>query len=313
LARTTPSGSLAARKHWLHFLCTLRSCGGKTELNIGAEGTAIAKWLNDLGEIPVELHFYGQGGHANGIQLRRGSIAQEAHRSTIQSRLILLLFGPPGCGKGTQGRLIIGWLRECLGYTIPSISTGDILRAEIAAGTPLGRETQSIITAGGLVPDDLINAALASRIEQPDCRSGFLLDGYPRTVEQAEYLDKLLVSRNLPSPIVIHLDVPADVLVGRMVSRRQCSKCGQMFNILSKRPKVPGRCDDDSAPLVTRKDDREDVIRERLRTYEEVTRPVVAHYPSDRYFQISGDRSAPYIFEEITNVLESLTGKHAEA
>ena len=116
-------------------------------------------------------------------------------------------------------------------------------------------------------------------------------------------------TRSLPSPVVIHLDVPADVLVGRMVSRRQCSQCGRMFNVLSQRPKVDGRCDDDGAPLTTRKDDREDVIRERLRTYEEVTRPVVAHYPSDRYFQISGDRSTSYIFEEITRILEALTDK----
>ena len=185
-----------------------------------------------------------------------------------------------------------------------------MLRAEIAAGTPLGRETQSIIAAGGLVPDDMINAALCARIQQPDCAHGFLLDGYPRTVEQAQYLDQLLASRNLPAPVVIHLDVPPDVLVGRMVSRRQCSKCGQMFNILSKRPKVTGRCDDDGATLIVRRDDREDVIRERLRTYREVTRPVIAHYPSDCLFQISGDRSAPYIFEEITRVLESL---HSQA
>jgi adenylate kinase len=221
--------------------------------------------------------------------------------------LIILLFGPPGCGKGTQGRLIIEWLNESQGNAIPSISTGDMLRAEMAAGTPLGRETQSIMAAGGLVPDGLINDALRSRIEQPDCGRGFMLDGYPRTVEQAEYLDTLLASRNLPAPVVLHLDVPAEVLVGRMVSRRQCSQCGRMFNVLSQRPKVEGRCDDDGALLVTRKDDREDVIRERLRTYREVTRPVVAHYPSDRYFQISGDRSASYIFEAITRVLEGLT------
>ena len=138
-----------------------------------------------------------------------------------------------------------------------------------------------------------------------------MLDGYPRTVEQAQYLDQLLASRNLPAPVVIHLDVPADVLVGRMVSRRQCSQCGQMYNVLSKRPKIEGRCDDDGAPLMTRRDDREDVIRERLRTYKEVTRPVVDHYPSDRYFQISGDRSAPYIFEAITRILESLTDAKA--
>jgi adenylate kinase len=223
--------------------------------------------------------------------------------------LIILLFGPPGSGKGTQGRLMIEWMKEWLGYVIPSISTGDMLRAEIAAGTPLGVQTQAITAAGGLVPDHLINAALASRILQPDCARGFMLDGYPRTVEQAEYLDTLLAARNLPAPVVIHLDVPSDVLVGRMISRRQCSKCGQMYNILSKRPKVDGRCDDDDASLIVRKDDQEDVIRERLRTYKEVTRPILSHYPSNRYFQISGDRSATYIFEEVTHVLESLVGR----
>jgi len=218
--------------------------------------------------------------------------------------LIILLFGPPGCGKGTQGRLIVEWLK----HRIPSISTGDLLRAEMAAKTPPGLEAQAIITAGGLVPDALVNKMLAARTTQPDCSYGFMLDGYPRTVEQAEYLDQLVVARNLPAPIVIHLDVPAHVLAGRMVSRRMCSQCGQMYNILSKRPKVTGRCDDDGAPLMVRKDDREDVIRERLRTYEEVTRPVLNHYPSDRYFQISGDRSSPYIFEEITHILESVGG-----
>jgi adenylate kinase len=198
--------------------------------------------------------------------------------------------------------MIIDWLDQ----KIPSISTGDMLRAEIAEQSPLGLEAQSIIVAGGLVPDALVNRMLASRIERSDCVCGFMLDGYPRTVEQAEFLDQLLADRKLPAPLVIHLDVPADVLVGRMVSRRQCSNCGRMYNVLSMRPKRDGVCDDDGAPLVVRKDDREDVIRERLRTYEQVTRPVLNHYPSDRYFQISGDRSSAYIFEEITDILESV-------
>lgn len=207
--------------------------------------------------------------------------------------------------------MILEWLDNA----IPSISTGDMLRGEISAGTALGRQTQAIIAAGGLVPDDLINAALAARIEQADCTRGFMLDGYPRTVEQAEYLDSLLDERGFPPPVVIHLDVPADVLVGRMVSRRQCSKCGQMYNILSKRPKVAGQCDDDGEPLIARKDDREDVIRERLRTYQEMTRPVLSHYPSNRYFQIMGDRSARYVFEEITRILDPFVNgnPHAKA
>lgn len=183
----------------------------------------------------------------------------------------------------------------------------------MTAKTALGLEAQSIVAAGGLVPDSLVNRMLCSRISQPDCEDGFMLDGYPRTVEQAEYLDELVAARNLPPPVVIHLDVPADVLVGRMVSRRQCSKCGRMFNVLSARPKVDGFCDDDGAPLIMRRDDREDVIRERLRTYEEVTRPVLNHYPSERYFQISGDRSANYIFEEITRILESALPKEQPA
>jgi adenylate kinase len=195
---------------------------------------------------------------------------------------------------------MIEWMPE----KIPSISTGDMLRAEIAAQSPLGLKTQAIIAAGGLVSDDLINEALRSRLNNPDCRNGFMLDGYPRTLEQAIFLDALLEERGLPSPIIIHLDVPADVLVGRMVSRRQCTRCGRMYNVLSQRPKVAGQCDDDGSPLFVRKDDQEDVIRERLRTYEALTRPVLNHYPSGRYFQISGDRSTSYIFEEITGVLE---------
>ena len=214
--------------------------------------------------------------------------------------LIILLFRPPGSGKGTQGRLILDSLPE----KIPSISTGDILRAEIAAQTPLGLKTQGIIAAGGLVGDDLINEVVRQRLNQPDCKHGFMLDGYPRTLEQAVFLDGLLADLGFQPPIVIHLDVPADVLVGRMASRRQCTKCGRMYNVLTQRPKVADRCDDDGAPLFIRKDDQEDVIRERLRTYEAMTRPVLSHYPSSQYFQISGDRSTSYIFEAITDVLE---------
>ena len=216
--------------------------------------------------------------------------------------MVLLLFGPPGCGKGTQSRLIVDWLK------IPSISTGDMLRAEIKAGSELGKAAQTTIAAGGLVSDDLVNQILQVRISQPDCRRGFILDGYPRTVEQAEFLDATLEQSNSGKPIVLHFDVPTDALVGRMTARRQCPRCSRTYNILSVRPRSPGRCDVDGEPLVIRKDDREDVFRERLRMYNELTRPILAHY-SD-YHHIRGDRSPAYIFEELTGILEPLFQKN---
>ena len=134
------------------------------------------------------------------------------------------------------------------------------------------------MTSGGLVGDDLVNEMLAHRVSQPDCLNGFLLDGYPRTVEQAEFLDRLIAERGLPKPIILHLDVPLDALVGRLTSRRQCPTCGRIYNLLHQPPKKAGVCDDDGTLLITRKDDQEEVVRERLRTYEAQTRPVLAHY-----------------------------------
>ena len=218
--------------------------------------------------------------------------------------MVVLLFGPPGSGKGTQARLIAKWLG------IPAISTGDMLRAEIQAGTELGQQAQSIMGGGGLVGDDLVNAMLAGRISQPDAKNGFMLDGYPRTVEQAEFLDRLICERGLAKPIILHLDVPPDALIGRLTSRRQCPECGTIYNLLHQPPRKAGLCDNEGCRLVTRKDDQEDVVRERLRTYEAQTRPVLAHY-QDRngYYQIRGDRSPQYIFEEISGILQPLAAQ----
>jgi adenylate kinase len=195
--------------------------------------------------------------------------------------------------------MILDWLPGQL----PSISTGEMLRAEIARGTALGERTKGIIAAGGLVGDDLINKMLAERIRQADCEQGFMLDGYPRTPEQARFLDAQLDQLGMPEPVVIHLDVPADVLVNRMISRRQCTGCGMMFNIMSKRPKKPGRCDACSSPLMVRRDDREEVIRERLRTYDAQTQPVLRHYRDRNYIHIPGEGSPDAIFEAITGAL----------
>jgi adenylate kinase len=220
--------------------------------------------------------------------------------------MVLLLFGPPGCGKGTQSRLITNWLQ------IPAISTGEMLRTEIRAGTALGEAAQSIMAGGGLVGDDLVNEMLMHRVKQPDCAAGFLLDGYPRTVEQAEFLDRVLEQLTMPAAVVLHLDVPNDALVGRMASRSQCPRCSRVYNLLHQPPRIAGLCDDDSTPLITRKDDREEVIRERLEMYDSMTRPVLAHYQHKDYYQIRGDRSPSYIFEEISGILEPLVGTVAQ-
>ncbi len=218
--------------------------------------------------------------------------------------MILLLFGPPGSGKGTQSRLITNWLG------IPAISTGDMLRAEIQGATPLGQAAQSIMASGGLVGDDLVNQMLSNRVSQPDCRCGFLLDGYPRTLDQAGFLDRLIAERHLQKPVILHLDVPLDALVGRLTSRRQCPQCGRIYNLLHQPPKRDGVCDEDGTALATRKDDQDDVVKERIRTYDSISRPVIAHYQDSNYHQIRGDRSPGYIFEEITGILEPLVSRN---
>ena len=218
--------------------------------------------------------------------------------------MVLLLFGPPGSGKGTQAGRISNWLG------VPAISTGDMLREEIKSGSALGNAAKSIMASGGLVGDDLVNRMLAERVSSPDSANGFLLDGYPRTVEQAEYLDGLLGQRQFQTPIVLHLDVPMDALVGRLTSRRQCPQCKRIYNLLHQPPREPGICDDDGTPLITRKDDSEEVVTERIRTYDEVTRPVLAYYQDRRYYQIRGDRSPSYIFEEITGILDPIVSRN---
>ena len=218
--------------------------------------------------------------------------------------MILLLFGPPGSGKGTQSRLITSWLG------IPGISTGDMLRAEIQAGTDLGRVAQSIMASGGLVGDDLVNQMLEKRVSQPDAGRGFLLDGYPRTVEQATFLDRLIERRRWPKPVILHLDVPMDALLGRLTARRQCPKCGTIYNLQYQPPKKPGICDLDGTPLITRTDDEKDVVADRLRTYTTLSRPVLAHYKDADYHDVRGDASPECVFEAITSVLESRISKN---
>ncbi|HEX6972557.1 MAG TPA: adenylate kinase [Limnochordia bacterium] len=196
--------------------------------------------------------------------------------------MVILLFGPPGCGKGTQAAFLVERLH------IPSISTGEMFRAECKAGTPLGRRARAILARGGLIGDEIVNGMVAGRIEQEDCRRGFLLDGYPRTVDQAKFFGRVLEQRARPEPIVVHIDVPACELVARLTARRQCPRCLHIYNLLSQPPKVEGICDADGATLIHREDDCETAIRQRLDAYENQTGPVLGWYGGGQVIRVDG-------------------------
>jgi len=212
--------------------------------------------------------------------------------------VIILLFGPPGCGKGTQATFIAGRFR------IPAISTGEMFRSECKAGTKLGKLACSILSSGRLVPDEVVNQMLAARIAQADCRHGFLLDGYPRTVPQAKFLGELLESRRLDAPTVIHLDVPAEALVARLTARRQCPACKRIFNLISQPPKKAGICDADGTELVCREDDQEEVIRQRLQAYDQLTGPVLHFYAGAGYYRLDGTHAPADVSREIETLLD---------
>lgn len=161
----------------------------------------------------------------------------------------------------------------------------------------------SILSKGGLVSDDVVNAIIARRISRPDCASSFLLDGYPRTLPQAEFLDRALHHE----VIAIHLDVPFSDIVERITARRQCPRCSHIYNLLSQPPKDADVCDFDGATLIMREDDREEVLRQRLDAYEKLTGPVIAHYAESHYYRIDGTKAPRVVSFEIERVLENCT------
>jgi adenylate kinase len=185
---------------------------------------------------------------------------------------ILVLLGPPGCGKGTQSRFLSGNLG------IPSISTGEILRHAAAQDNDLGRRVRQIMESGALVTDDVVNQVVGNRICDSDCAGGFILDGYPRTVEQARHLEQMLRDSGLPEAQVVIFDVQPDLLVRRLAARRYCPFCGRVYNLVSAPPAEEEFCDDDGMFLVKRTDDDENVIRERLLAYERATAPLIRYY-----------------------------------
>jgi adenylate kinase len=207
----------------------------------------------------------------------------------------LILLGPPGAGKGTQAKFI----REKFG--IPQISTGDMLRAARAAGTPLGLEAGKVMDAGQLVPDGIIIGLVKERLKQPDCRRGYLFDGFPRTIPQAEALQ----SEGIALDHVLEIDVPDDEIIARMSGRRTHPASGRVYHIKFNPPKVEGRDDLTGEPLVQRDDDREETVRRRLDIYRKQTRPLVEHYRKQpvRYHRISGRGSVDEVTRRVLAAL----------
>ena len=184
----------------------------------------------------------------------------------------VIFLGPPGAGKGTQARQIT----ETCG--VPHLSTGDMFREHVGLDTPLGRRAKPLMERGELVPDDLVLGMIEDRIASADCADGFILDGFPRTLAQAEKLDEILRRRFEAAPLVLHFVVDRNQLMRRLAGRRTCAIGGEIYNIYDRPPKVPGRCDRDGGELLQRPDDREEVIAERLAAYERQTQPLVGYY-----------------------------------
>jgi len=200
----------------------------------------------------------------------------------------IILFGPPGSGKGTQAVL----LADALG--VPHISTGDIFRAQVQQGTELGREVQAILASGRLVTDDLTNRIVAERLSRADCARGFILDGYPRTLAQTEWLAGWLAPRGFQQ-VVINLVVDYEVIVSRLGARRQCSLCGASYNLVFNPPKQDAVCDRDQTPLITREDDQEAVVRQRFQAYEQQTAPLLGWFRNSacRFHEVDGSTGGP--------------------
>jgi adenylate kinase len=218
----------------------------------------------------------------------------------------IILLGAPGAGKGTQAQMI------ATRYGIPQISTGDILRSNVARGTELGQKADPIMKSGQLVPDELMLAMVGDRLRQPDCQRGYILDGFPRTVGQAEWLDGYLetvtFSGQRMASVVISIEVGYNQLLQRLTGRRSCPVDGKIYNIYFQPPQKEGLCDSCGAPLVQRKDDKEEVISERLKSYERQTLPLVEYYRrKGRLRQLNGERPVEEIRAEIVGLLEGKT------
>jgi adenylate kinase len=215
----------------------------------------------------------------------------------MATRVVLL--GAPGAGKGTQAKMLIEK------FKIPQISTGDILRKAVADGTPLGKEAKVIMDSGGLVSDKIVLGLVEERLKQPDCKNGFILDGFPRNTAQAEALDKILTGSGMPLTTALNIDVDLNDLLKRLTGRRTCKACQQMYNIYFSAPKKEGICDKCGGELFQRDDDKEETIKKRLDVYQKQTAPLIDYYSKKKIMKtVMGVGSIADIFNKAVAAIE---------
>lgn len=212
--------------------------------------------------------------------------------------LNIVLLDPPGAGKGTQAERIIEK------YGIPQISTGDIFRANIKNGTELGKKAKEYMDRGDLVPDELVVDLVKDRLDQDDCKDGFMLDGFPRTVFQAQELDKIMEAKGLKINCVLNIDVAPEKLVKRIAGRRVCKQCGATYNVDSKPTKVEGICDKCGGEVYQRADDTEETVKNRIKVYFDQTAPLIDYYKASGVIaNVNGDQAMENVFSEIVKAL----------
>lgn len=210
----------------------------------------------------------------------------------------IILLGPPGAGKGTQAKQISNK------YNIPHISTGDIFRKNISEKTPLGLKAKEYMDSGLLVPDELTINIVVDRLNEEDCKNGFLLDGFPRTVEQAEALDLFLNNKKDKIDTALLIDVPKSSILERMTGRRVCPSCGASYHVIFNPTKIEGKCDTCGSPVIQRKDDCEETVKERLDVYEKQTEPLAQYYKSKKVLSsVDGSKDINVVFQDITHIL----------
>ncbi len=215
----------------------------------------------------------------------------------------LILLGAPGAGKGTQAKMIAEK------YGLAHIATGDILREAVAKGTELGKKAKEYMDRGELVPDEIVIGIVKERLKEPDCQKGFILDGFPRTLPQAEALDKMLEELGMKIDAVINIAVPEEEVVRRIAYRRTCKKCGAVYHLIYAPPKEDNKCDKCGGELYQREDDKEETVRERYRVYRERTEPLIEYYrKKGLLYEVDGTKSIEEVFKQIEETLKKIKG-----